>query len=495
MAKIRRASSVIITRGDVESPEIYLVQRNPELRFMGGFWAFPGGTLDERDSIDPELTDDQSFIRCGVRELFEETGILLDGLGKDLSVKEISAIRLQLLDDNTSQDDWYDLIDKSTIKTWSISPICTITTPPFSPVIYKTRFLHVHLQDDQVPEIIHGELVDGKFIKPSDATQAWDRGESHIAPPNLFLLRLLAENDLDSFKSKAELETRKFDEGALHPVYFSPGIFMAPLKTPTLPPATTTNTLIVGSNKLYVVEPATYDENEQKSLFRKMDELIDEGKTFEAILLTHYHMDHVGAVTAVSQRYQLPVRAHPMTYDRLPEGYIKGEPLNEGDRIELGTAPDGTAGWSLDVLHTPGHTPDHIIYLENRYKAAIIGDMMSTVSTIVIEPPEGHMRTYLNSLERLLDYPIKTVFPSHGTVHNDGHALIKKFLKHRKVREDKIIAALSHEAQELKELLPVVYDDVHEKALPLAEKSLLAGLIKLEEDNVCRQSNHRWQLS
>ena len=492
MAKIRLASSIIMTRGDIKSPEIYLVQRNPELRFMGGFWAFPGGTLDEKDFIVSGQVDDEAFIRCGLRELFEETGILIDGLGQNLSNTEVQTLRTQLLDEDVSHDDWYDLLDNAETSTRSIHPVCLITTPPFSPVIYKTRFLHVHLQDDQIPEIINGELVDGKFIRPADATIAWDRGESHIAPPNLFLLRLMTENDLETFKSKADIETRKLDEGVLHPVYFSPGIFLAPLKTPTLPPATTTNTLIVGSNKLFVVEPATYDEDEQESLFRKMDELIDEGKKFEAILLTHYHMDHVGAVSAVSQRYQLPVRAHPMTYDRIPDGYIKGEPLNEGDRIDLGTAPDGSTDWHLDVLHTPGHTPDHIVYLESRYKAAIIGDMMSTTSTILIEPPEGHMRTYLGSLNRLLNYPIKTVFPSHGTVHNDGHALIRKFLKHRKSREDKIINALSQDAQSLNDLLPIVYDDVHENALPLAEKSLLAGLIKLEEDKVCQQSNDCW---
>jgi glyoxylase-like metal-dependent hydrolase (beta-lactamase superfamily II)/8-oxo-dGTP pyrophosphatase MutT (NUDIX family) len=494
MARLRHASSIVITRGSLESPEIFLVQRNPKLKFMGGFWAFPGGTLDERDISDPENIDLDAYIRAGMRELFEETGILTDAVGDTVASETLSNIRNLLLDRDGSNDSWYELITDHEISQSSLKPICMITTPPFSPVIYKTQFLHIHLTTDQIPEIIEGELVDGRFFNPADATAAWDRGENHIAPPNLFLLRLMAENNFDAFKSKAKIETEKFEQGHLHPVYFSPGIFMAPLKTPTLPPATTTNTLIVGTDKLYVVEPATYDEDEQATLFRKMDELIEEGKSFEAILLTHYHMDHVGAVTAVSQRYQLPVRAHPDTYDKIPEGYIKGEPLNEGDRIELGTAPDGSADWHLDVLHTPGHTPDHIVYLESRYHAAIIGDMMSTASTILIAPPEGHMRTYLDSLEKLLDYPIKTVFPSHGTVHNDGHALIKYFQKHRKGREDKVINALSSEPKSIADLMPAVYDDIHEKAKTIAEQSLHAILIKLEEENICQQSNNCWQI-
>ena len=133
-----------------------------------------------------------------------------------------------------------------------------------------------------------------------------------------------------------------------------------------------------------------------------MDDLINEGGRFQAILLTHHHRDHVGAVNAVSQRYRLPLRAHEETYRRIDAGFIPGEPLTDGDRLELGTAPDGSGDWHLNVLHTPGHAVDHLCFIDSRYHAAIVGDMLSTVSTIVIDPPEGHMHTYLDSLNRLL---------------------------------------------------------------------------------------------
>lgn len=493
MSSYRLASSLIITRDSHSEPEIFLVKRNPKLRFMGGYWAFPGGTLMKEDYPVDSHTQDLAFIRCALRELFEETGILLGNIGAGLNEQEKKQIRHELLE-SSSLDNWLEILNKNTTHDHGISAVCNITTPPFSPVIYQTRFMHIPLPDDEVPDIVKGELVDGRFFKPSDAITAWERGEIHIAPPNLFLLRLMARSDLATFFKQAENETRKLEQGALHPVYFVPGILMAPQKTPTLPPATTTNTLIIGTDKLYVIEPATPEQDEQQQLFAKMDEFINQGKKFEAILLTHYHIDHVGAVNAVSQKYNLPVRAHPLTYERIAAGYIKGESLNEGDRIDLGTSPDGQPDWHLDVIHTPGHAKDHLCYLESRYQAAIIGDMMSTISTILIDPPEGHMRTYLDSLKRMLEYPIKTVFPSHGPVHNDGVALIKKFLEHRQERENKIIAALNKEVQSIDTLVLKAYDDVAESAHEIAQRSLLAGLIKLEEDGVCEGSKQGWRL-
>lgn len=460
---------------------------------MGGYWAFPGGTVMQEDYQADESPLDQVLASCALRELFEETGVLLGKLAQHLSKVERANIRQQLLEGSSLQA-WLSLLSTDDSIHTMVTTVCNITTPPFSPVLYKTRFMHANLPDTEVPVVEKGELVEGRFFKPVEVVSAWERGEILIAPPNLFLLRLLAKHSLPVFKKEADIATQKFASGALHPVYFSPGIFMAPQKTPTLPPATTTNTLLVGNKKMYVVEPATPELDEQAQLFAKMDEMIAQGKTFEAILLTHHHIDHIGAVNAVSQRYQLPVRAHPLCYDRIPTGFLRGEPLNDGDTIDLGSSPDGRPDWHLRVLHTPGHAVDHLCYLDSHYQTAIVGDMLSTISTILIDPPDGHMRTYIESLQRLLAQPIKTLYPSHGPVHNDGTALIRKFLKHRQQREDEITDALSNDAQTLDELLPRVYSDISESFYAVASRSLLAGLIKLEEDGICKKSQQSWLL-
>ncbi len=492
MSKIKLASTVILSRGADKDPEVYLTLRASELKFFGGYWVFPGGNLsnkidyhDENDSLDLAL------IRCAVREILEEIDILSSTLGRQFSKEEKLKLKGTLKD---SPELWKTFLAEFGTQFDHINPVFRITTPPFIPIRFDTQFMHVRALDDEIPEIDNYELVDGRFMKPQAAIDAWESGDMEIAPPVLFLLRLLAEHGLSSFISHAQKATDDLNNGKLHRVFFSPGIFMAPLTTPTLPPATTTNTIIVGTDKLFIIDPATPDVSEQQRLFNEMDALIAEGKKFEAILLTHHHIDHVGAVNAVSQRYKLPVRAHEECYRRIEEGYIKGDALKDGDRIELGTAPDGSTDWHLNVVHTPGHAVDHLCYLESRYHAAIVGDMLSTISTILIDPPEGHMQTYLDNLQRLMTLPMKTLYPAHGPANRDGVALIKQFLKHRKVREQAVINALSHEAQSIDELLPLIYDDVPEAVYPVASRSLLAGLIKLEEDAICTQHEHGWQL-
>ena len=495
MSVFRSATSIMLTRSSGPDLEVYLVHRSPRLRFMGGFWAFPGGTVMEEDYGKPKAWgENRAFLYCGLRELFEETGILLGNAGKDLSKIRQDEIRRCLLDDEIPES-WFELMHSFDVTDNELLPVCRITTPPFAPVRYRTSFMHASLPDGTEPVIEEGELVNGQFIRPDAALRAWVQGKMQIAPPNLLLLQLLSEHGLPDFFHEARIQTESYENGSLLPVYFTPGILLAPQKTPTLPPATTTNTLIVGRDKLFVVEPATYEQEEQQRLFEKIDELIAQGKQFEAILLTHHHMDHIGAVTAVSRRYNLPVRAHPLTYDRIPRGYIRGEPLNEGDRIDLGTAPDGSADWHLRVVETPGHAPDHICYLESRYQAAIVGDMLSTVSTIVIDPPEGHMQTYLRSLERLLDYPINTLYPSHGPVYLKGSKLIRKFIDHRREREHKIMHALNTTPRTVEELLPEAYNDVTEDSFPVAARSLLAGLIKLQEEGKCEQAGEGWKIT
>lgn len=493
MTKIKLAASVILSRGTGSDTEVYLCLRAAELKFFGGYWVFPGGNLDKNlDYISEDDPLDVALYRCAVRELLEEVNVLSSTLGQQFSADKKDALKLGIKD---SPQDWREFISEFDSEFPHFDSVFRITTPPFIPVRFDTQFLHVRMRTDESPAVDNYELVDGCFIKAADAISAWQQGKMDIAPPVLFQLRLIAEHGMDALAEHAGRAAVKLEQGGLHQAYFSPGIFMAPLQTPTLPPATTTNTLIVGTDRLYVIDPATPDKNEQMRLISHMEELISQGKHFEAILLTHHHSDHVGAVNALSRHFRLPVRAHEECFKRIDPGFIKGDALNEGDRLELGIAPDGSDDWHLKVLHTPGHAVDHLCYLESRYHAAIIGDMMSTLSTIVIDPPEGHMRTYLEQLQRLLQHPISTVYPSHGPPRRDGAALIRQFIEHRKEREEEILDALSTSAKSIEELLVEVYKDIPEQAYPVASRSLLAGLIKLEEDAVACQADDGWRLA
>lgn len=452
MSRTKQAASVIVLREGARGTEVLLVRRAPEMKFFGGYWVFPGGNVSDADR-DGGADTATVLRRCATRELLEET--------------ELPAADLQ--------------------------PVCRITTPAFYPVRFETQFFVTDLAPGAAPRLAGTELVEQGFFVAADAVRAWERGDLAIAPPVLFLLRELARHGRD-FAVPAAQRAATFDSVGVHPAYFSPGMFIAPLRTPTLPPATTTNTVIAGDRTLYVIDPATPEPDEQARLFHQMDLMLADGARFEAILLTHHHEDHVGAVNAVSRRYGLPVRAHALTYERVPGDYRRGAPLTDGDRIELGTAPDGSPDWILDVFHTPGHAVDHLVFIDSRYHAAVVGDMLSTISTILIDPPEGHMRTYLDSLRRLLSVPMKTLVPAHGLAHPDGHRLIRDFLEHRRMREEQALEALTIEAQPVTALVPRIYTTVPPEVYPLAARSLLAELIKLQEEGRCEETPAGWRL-
>ncbi len=497
----RNAAAILLTRGRGDGSEIYLVERSPELRFFGGYWALPGGVRDKEDGDDVDGDDRLPLRRCAVRELFEETGVLLDPDVPARTAEERQRVRQAMLTDvdkngAAAARAWLSLCGQHRGES-AVYDLCRILTPPFAPTRYDTLFVRAELPAGEAPEVWPGELVGGRFVQPAAALQAWRAGELLLVPPVVILFEhWLANPSLDAFHRAMAKTAADFHEGALHRVRFSPGVLLASLKSPTLPPATTTNCYIVGRDDLWVVDPASPDRGEQERLFALLDELCGEGARLQGILVTHHHVDHVGAVTATSQRYDLPVRAHPLTLDRLPPGFRRGKPLHDGDRIALGRAPDDTYGWFLQAVFTPGHDRGHLCFRESRYNAVIVGDMMSTISTIVIDPPEGHLRTYLLSLDMLLATPMTTLYPAHGPAVRDGHRVVRQYLRHRAQREHQVLTALGEQPATATDLLPKVYGDVDRKMLPIAARSLEAGLEKLREDgNVTVDASGTWRLA
>ena len=487
---VRHASAVLLTRGSDNDPEIYLVKRSKKLSFFASYWAFPGGIVEDYDYPENETSLETALIRCAIRELFEETDILSASLG--IPVDQQTKNKLSGSQPDIAET-WQKLLNNTNNWQQLIKPVCQMTTPPIIPLKYQTQFIHIKAIDNEQPIVDGIELTDGLFIKPKAAINAWSNGKMPIAAPVLQLLKILAKtNTLDEFYLAAETASKAVIAGKLPESYCSPGISMATLKSPTLPPATTTNTYIVGYKKRYIIDPASYDSDEQQRLINEIDYLLEQGFKFEAILLTHHHHDHIGAVNPISQRYKLPVRAHPECYKRIDDGYIKGAPLKDRERLELGVAPDGTDNWHLTSLYTPGHASDHVCFIDSRYQSAIVGDMLSTVSSIVIDPPDGHMQTYMNSLELLLNEQIKTLCPAHGPAKINARELITGYIQHRHNREQSLVTALNSKPQSIEDLLPQVYPEIAASNLKLAGCSLLAGLIKLKENGLSKEKEDGW---
>ena len=507
MEKRRRAAAVLLTRDRGRGVEVYLIERSKRLRFFGGYWALPGGVIDPildasgESGQEPQGSPDieQQHARCAQRELFEETGVLLGPSADRLCLAERAGMRRELRELSAAEvlPSWRRFLERTGFRTPQLAIFAELLTPPFSPLRYETSFHHATLPPAQEPRIDGQECVAGDFFRPQEVLERWTRGEFFVVPPTLHLLRILAEKEhageWTSALRAVDESCQEIARGLLYGACQSPGISVAPLRTPTVPPATTTNTFLVGGENVYVIDPATPYEDERRRLFAWCDGVASQkGRRIAAVLLTHHHADHVGSAREVALRYGVPVGAHPLTHGRLDLGAVERLVVNEGDRFGLGTAPDGSPDWHLRALFTPGHAPGHLAFIESYLSGAIVGDLVSTLSTIVIDPPDGHMATYLASLQRLIDEDIRVLHPAHGLPQRSGVEIVRNLLAHRAQREARLLAALGPSPRSVESLLEEVYDDVAEEQKPWAQRSLLAGLEKAAEEGRARSSEEGW---
>jgi glyoxylase-like metal-dependent hydrolase (beta-lactamase superfamily II) len=199
-----------------------------------------------------------------------------------------------------------------------------------------------------------------------------------------------------------------------------------------------------------------------------------------AVLLTHHHGDHTGGAQALADRWGVPIAAHAATARRLA-GRVAVNQLIE----------DGETAYGATAIFTPGHAEGHLCYATG--EATIAGDMVAGVGTILIDPSEGDMAVYFASLERLLARPQTMLLPAHGPAIPDGHGKLREYLAHRKLREARVVAALHDRPRPLAELVAEAYSDTPRALWPLAERSLLAHLVKLaREQRAVAADDGRW---
>jgi endoribonuclease LACTB2 len=470
------ATGVVLHRDGPEGREVLLVRRGAELRFAGGFHAFPGGRLDPEDHDVPVAGASgtaAALVACATRELFEEAGVLLAAGAASVPQEARVEGRRRLLDGTLLWGAF--LRDHGlSLSAAPLSPAGRWITPETSPLRYDASFFLAELPPGERAEIWPGELAAGGFVPAARVLARWERGEILLHPPQLHPIRLLARDGDPSLEA-----LRDPPDHALR-IEFQSGILLAALRTPTLPPATHTNAWIVEDGTgVAVVDPGAPDPAEQARLFRLLDALAAEGRPPRAVWLTHLHPDHVGAAPAVAARYGVPVRAHRLASGRIPAAV---EPLREGDLL----------GGRFLVLETPGHAPEHLVFLDERTGALLCGDLVSTISTVVIDPPEGDMAEYVRQLERIRALAPRTLYPAHGPPAPDAVARLSAYLAHRREREGLVVAALAAGRGTLEEVTGQAYLDTPGAMAAIAERSCLAVLEKLRREGRAREGGGRW---
>lgn len=268
---------------------------------------------------------------------------------------------------------------------------------------------------------------------------------------------------------------------------------MFPARTPTLPPATHTNSYALGEREVILVEPATPYEDERRAWAEWARAIDGSGRSIKAIVVTHHHGDHVGGASFFARELGLPVWAHEATALRLP-GVAVERYLHEGDVVTL----DGPTPQAWKALHTPGHAPGHICLLEEASGVVVVGDMVASVGTIVIDPREGDMAAYLAELARLAGLGAKLALPAHGDPIDEPEALFRRYIAHRQMREAKVMSAVALGTvvgpAPIEALVPFAYSDTPKELWPIARLSLEAHLIKLLREGRVKRDGDAWAL-
>lgn len=482
----RDASAVVLL--NQEQTKVLWAQRNPNIKFLGGWHAFPGGKVETSDGeIAVKNCEDKNlekFIVAAVRECFEEVGVLLVRNGEKLTKGQRASLHSDLVSGVFSfaeiLADWnlqIDARDFSYAGFW--------TTPPFSPVRFKTRFFLVVCPAKQQPFAAVSEMRNVEFIEPNDALKRWKNSEVLISPPVLTALQTLAKFSMRGGENL--LEKSQSCNGNIDFIELNARTICFPVKTETLPPATHTNCFIVGREKFVVIDAAAKDADERRKLFALVDSFIEKGFLCDAIIVSHLHKDHIGGETILQKHLrdkfglEISLSAHRLTAESLRNEVKIEKFIEDGEVFQL---KDGRGeSFEIKALHTPGHARGLLAFYDEAFGFLLSGDNVIDSGSVLIAPPEGDMIDYLSSLERLKNLPnLKFLCGSHGAAVFDARGKIENYIEHRLERERKIVSAIAIGAKTVREIVEKVYADTSPELWKLAEKSVEAHLKKLEAE-------------
>jgi glyoxylase-like metal-dependent hydrolase (beta-lactamase superfamily II) len=235
-----------------------------------------------------------------------------------------------------------------------------------------------------------------------------------------------------------------------------------------------TNSYLIdcGNGEAICIDPGPAIERHVRALG---DRANDMGVRISLICLTHTHPDHAPAAPILAQRTGAQIAAHEKTE------FPHTRSLHDGERIDIGDT-------SLVAIDAPGHTFDHVVFYEPREGALFTGDVVLGEGYVVIAPPNGAMRPYQHTLERLLsEFPeAKVIYGGHGEPVGDPQSKLRDYIAHRQTRQQEILNALQSAPKTIPDLVRAIYRDTNPILWPAAARQLLAYLLALEQEGRVR---------
>jgi ribonuclease/clavin/mitogillin len=227
-----------------------------------------------------------------------------------------------------------------------------------------------------------------------------------------------------------------------------PGIFLIRPGVAVPPGWDLPNIYLMGRNKLTLVDAGFPAERTLEMILEAVGE-----RTLERIIITHGHRDHFGVASQLRQQKGCEILCHPSDFPLLEgrfAGFAPDRALAEGDIFSV-------EGMELNVIKTPGHSPGHICLWMAKERILISGDLVVGSGTSLVGPPDGNMKDYMDSLEKVRKLNPALILPGHGPVVENSMAKIDELIEHRQLREINIAKVLSTGPKTIMEILNAVY--------------------------------------
>ncbi len=528
----RPAATILLLRDTTEGPQVLMTRRSAKASFAPGAYVFPGGTVDACDAS-PQAREraarraDQdetilSYATAAVREAFEELGILL--ARGDADAVAVAALAQRL---NRSHDaDLFAQIAQHGLRLAldEVHWLSHWVTDRDLPKRFDARFFVARMPEHQRPVADEGEQFEPTWVTPAEGLARHEEGKFNIIFPTIRTLRRLTRfGSVDEVIEHARGQERisiscprggwlrgrieRFGEEELpfgelelvspdgsirhsldwqseHVVPLLRHVHRLTAPNPGRMTGPGTNTYLVGGpGDWLVIDPGPDDA----AHIDRIAAFVGDG--LKTIVCTHAHPDHAPGAAPLQQRTGARIVGRPSGPHFNPAwAFRPDETLEDGARLRVGDS-------TLRVLHTPGHAEHHVCLLLEEDGLLFSGDHILNGSTTVVDPPDGDMRAYVASLERLAAEPFEYILPAHGHVIARAKTEIARLIAHRMAREAKVVEALDRlGGGTLAELVKLAYDDVDPILHPVATRSLTAHLLKLRDEKraTLDERSSRW---